>query len=83
MNLKSTAAVLESSAFDPWEEVDRVERRICEQFSRRVRNFHIQAFDDGLVLEGRTKTYFGKQMVQQAVMDATSLQILANKIVVG
>ena len=82
MNLNSTAAVLEPSAY-PWEQVDHIERRIRDEFAERVHNFHIQAFDDGLVLEGRTKTYFGKQMVLKAVMDATSLPILADRIVVG
>lgn len=82
MTLKPTAAVL-APPVDPWEQVDHIERRIRNEFSHRVHNFHIQAFDDGLVLEGRTKTYYGKQMVLKAVMDATSLPILADRIVVG
>lgn len=82
MTLKSTVAVL-APPVDPWEQVDRIERRIRNEFSHRVHNFHIQAFDDGLVLEGRTKTYYGKQMLLKAVMDATSLPILADRIVVG
>ena len=35
---------------DPWEQEDHIERRIRDEFSQRVHNFHIQAFDDGLVL---------------------------------
>lgn len=82
MTLKPTAAVL-APPVDPWEQVDRIERSIRNEFSHRVHNFHIQAFDDGLVLEGRTKTFYGKQMLLKAVMDATSLPILADRIVVG
>lgn len=82
MSLNSTATVQESPV-DPWEQVDQIERKIRDEFSQRVHNFHIQAFDDGLVLEGRTKTFYGKQMLINAVMEATSLPILADRIVVG
>ena len=60
-----------------------IERRIRQDFSRRIHNFRIHALDDGLVLEGRTKTYYGKQEVLHAVMTATDLPIRANNIVVG
>jgi hypothetical protein len=64
-------------------ELDQLERLIQRDLSLRVHNFRLRACDDGLVLEGRTKTYHGKQLVQHAVMDATDFPILANKIVVG
>lgn len=83
MNLLSSSPLLEQPLSDPWERLDQIERRIREEFSQRVHNFRIQAFDDGLVLEGRTKTYHGKQAVLHAVMDATELPILADRIVVG
>lgn len=83
MNLPCPVALAESSSADPWEQLDRIEQRIRDEFSQRVLNFRIQAFDDGLVLEGRTKTYHGKQAVLHAVMDATELPILADRIVVG
>lgn len=60
-----------------------IEQRLYHAFLRRVLNFHIQVLDDGLVLEGRTLTYFGKQAVQHAVMEATGLPIVANNIEVG
>ena len=64
-------------------ELDQLERHIQRDLSLRVHNFRMQACGEGLVLEGRTKTYYGKQMVQHAVMDATDFPILANNIVVG
>lgn len=83
MNLPSPVAIAEPSSVDPWEQLDRIEQRIRDDFGNRVHNFRIQAFDDGLVLEGRTRTYYGKQAVLQAVMSATELPILADRIVVG
>lgn len=37
----------------------------------------------GLVLQGRTRTYYAKQLVQHAVMSATRIPILANAIEVS
>jgi hypothetical protein len=64
-------------------ELEQIERQIQSDLSLRVHNFRLQACDDGLILEGRTKTYYGKQIIQHAVMDATNFPILANNIVVG
>lgn len=64
-------------------ELEQIERQIQRDLSLRVHNFRLQACDDGLVLHGRTKTYYGKQLVQHAVMDAIDVPILANNIVVG
>lgn len=83
MNLPASSLLLEPLLSDPWERLDQIERRIRDEFRHRVHDFRIQAFDDGLVLEGRTKTYYGKQAVTHAVIDATDLPILANRIVVG
>jgi len=33
-----------------------------------------------LILRGRTRTYYAKQLAQQAVMEATALPIRANEI---
>lgn len=65
------------------EDLERIQEEICRNFSRRVHNFRIRAVAEGLILEGRTKTYYGKQLVQHAVMDATDFPILANNIGVG
>lgn len=60
-----------------------VESSISYRFSQRVHEFHIVARNDGLVLEGRTRTYFSKQVLQQAVISAIDLPIVANNIIVG
>ncbi len=58
-------ALAEPPSADPWEQLDRIEPRIRDDFGNRVHNFRIQAFDDGLVLEGRTRTYYARQAVLQ------------------
>ena len=80
MSLHSTAPLLEPSSRDHGK---LIEQRIRHEFAQRIHNFHIKVLNDGLVLEGRTKTYYGKQEVQHAVMNVTDLPILANHIVVG
>lgn len=80
MKSQSHIPALNSSLIEKWK---LVEPRIRQDFAQRVHNFHINVLDEGLVLEGRTKTYYGKQKVQHAVMSATDLPILANNIVVG
>ena len=63
--------------------VEQLECLIRRDFAMRVHNFRLHACDKGLVLEGRTKTYYGKQLVQHALMDDTDCPIHANNIVVG
>jgi hypothetical protein len=65
------------------EDLVQIQRDIRRDLSLRVHDFRLRAVDEGLILEGRTKTYYGKQLVQHAIMDATDFPILANNIVVG
>ena len=65
------------------EDMEHIQHEIRRNLSLRVHNFQMRVVDEGLILEGRTKTYYGKQLIQHAVMDATEFPILANNIVVG
>ena len=65
------------------EDMEQIQQEIRRNLSLRVHNFQMRVVDEGLILEGRTKTYYGKQLIQHAVMDATEFPILANNIVVG
>lgn len=60
-----------------------IEELIRRRFAMRVHNFHVSSVPGGLVLEGRTKTTHGRQLILQAVMDLSGLPILANKITAG
>jgi Putative prokaryotic signal transducing protein len=62
------------------EEEARLEMLIQAQLSGRVRGFRVVRRDNGFVLQGRTPTYYAKQLVLHAAMQATALPILANEI---
>ncbi len=64
------------------EQVSSLERNVAREFSQRVQEFQISVAMNGLILEGRTRTYFTKSILQQAVIDAIHLPIAANMIVV-
>ncbi len=65
------------------EELERIEREVQRQLSLRVHQLRVHANDRGLVLSGRTRTYYGKQLAQQAVGEFSRVPISANNIVVG
>jgi hypothetical protein len=45
-----------------------------------VRDFRLVVAAEGVVLRGRARTYYAKQLAQQTTMQATALPILANDI---
>jgi hypothetical protein len=61
-------------------EIDRLELHLRVRLSGRVRDLQVLGRDNGLVLQGRSRTYYGKQLAQHAVMEATALPIVANEI---
>ncbi len=62
------------------EEETRLEMHIQSQLSGRVRGIRIVRRDKGFVLQEHTPTYYAKQLVLHAVMQATTLPILADEI---
>jgi hypothetical protein len=46
----------------------------------RIHDFWLMVRGHGLVLQGRARTYYAKQLAQHAVMEAAALPILANEI---
>lgn len=50
------------------------------RLSGRVHDFHLLIRDEGLVLRGRTHTYYAKQLAQHAVMEVAPRAIFANEI---
>lgn len=64
-----------------WGELlDQLELLLFHQLGGRVRDFHLSVNQRGIVLAGRTTTYYAKQLAQQAVMQATGLPVQANNI---
>jgi len=58
----------------------RIEQLIAEELRNRLVNFELAVSTEGLILRGRSRTYYVKQLAQQLVMQATDLPILANRI---
>lgn len=61
-------------------EVTQLEAHVQRRLSRRVHDFRLTIRKHGLILQGRTRTYYAKQLAQHAVMAVTDLPILANEI---
>lgn len=65
------------------EEETLLEMHIQARLSGRVRGLRVVRRDGGFVLQGRTPTYYAKQLVLHAAMQATALPILGDEIEVG
>lgn len=65
------------------EEETLLEMHIQARLSHRVRGLRVVRRDNGFILQGRTPTYYIKQLVLHAAMQATTLPILADEIEVG
>jgi hypothetical protein len=58
----------------------RVETRVQHLLAGRVRDFRVQIKEQGLVLQGRTRTYHARQLVRQAAMETAGLPIAADEV---
>jgi hypothetical protein len=68
---------------DETAELTDITERIQRKFRGRVQEFRLDTAQEGLILYGFTRTYYEKQLVQQAVLCSTERPIAANEIVVG
>ena len=60
-----------------------LEAHIQCRLGGHVRDLRLVVAEKGLILRGHARTYYAKQLVQHAVMEATKLPILANEIEVS
>lgn len=60
-----------------------LEAQVQCRLSGRIHDFQLVVAGKGLVLRGRSRTYYVKQLAQHAVTDATGLPIQANEIEVS
>jgi osmotically-inducible protein OsmY len=65
------------------EVIDQLETHVQSQLNGRIRDFRVQVRERGLILRGQTRTYYAKQLAQQAVMQISAWPILANEIEVS
>lgn len=61
-------------------EFELLEAQTQSRVRGRIYDLQVECRDNGVVLKGHSRTYYGKQLAQQAVMEATDLPILANEI---
>jgi hypothetical protein len=57
-----------------------LEVRVRGRIRGYVRDFRLVAAANGVILRGSARSYYAKQLAQQAVMGAAPLPILANEI---
>jgi len=62
------------------EDVHVLEDWVRQRLRGRVGGLRLQLQNDGLVLSGRTTTYYAKQLAQHTLLTATGLPLLANEI---
>jgi hypothetical protein len=63
--------------------LDEIEASVQHGLCGRLCDFHVTFENGGLVLCGRTHTYYAKQLAQHLVMEASDLPIQANVIEVA
>jgi hypothetical protein len=62
------------------EDISAIAKKIQGLLCGRVRNFRLMKEARGLILKGHAPTYHAKQLAQHAVMETTTVPILANEI---
>jgi hypothetical protein len=67
----------QTEAIVKWE---HIAVRVQAELGSRLRDFELLPSPDGLVLRGRTTTYYAKQLVQHAVMRLGRVRVLSNEI---
>jgi hypothetical protein len=63
--------------------LELLEAQVQSRLGGQVRGLRLVAAGQGLILRGRARSYYAKQLAQHAVMAATELRILANEIEVS
>jgi hypothetical protein len=59
---------------------EHLEAALHNRLGGRVSNLQVIFHDAGVVLRGRTSTYYAKQLAQHAAMELAGLNVLANDI---
>jgi hypothetical protein len=61
-------------------DVKQLEAHLQSHLGRRIKELQLSLRENGLILRGRCRTYYAKQLAQHAVMSATLCPIVANEI---
>lgn len=55
---------------------------VRDRLGNRLQDFQLEADENGLVLSGRARTYYVKQLAQHMIMAVAAVPIAANNIMV-
>jgi hypothetical protein len=61
-------------------DLDEIQAHVQSDLMGRVLDLRLSNRGMGLVLRGQARTYYAKQLAQQAVMKLTTIPIIANDI---
>jgi hypothetical protein len=61
-------------------ECNTCKKHISSLLGGRIDGLRLLIQDGGIILRGRSRTYYAKQLALQAVMEATDLPVVANEI---
>jgi hypothetical protein len=62
------------------DELAALEQRVRDHLDGRISDVKFELIGEGLVLRGKTRTYYAKQLAQEIVMQASARPLLANEI---
>lgn len=62
--------------------LQRIRHVVRQQLQGRLQDFELWPHRQGLILSGRVRSYYAKQLVQHVVMQQTNSLILRNEIAV-
>jgi hypothetical protein len=72
-----------TSMIDRILEIGQLENRLRQVLRGRFRDLRLIARGEGIALQGQCRTYYAKQLAQQAILEATPLPLVANEIEVS
>jgi hypothetical protein len=66
----------------PQSAADLVHQHVMNRTGRRIRNLAVEVAPDRVILRGRTRTYYLKQLAQHGALEAIPFTRLENAIIV-
>lgn len=77
--MESPNLVLRPECVNPLD-LDHLEQLLRRELHGRLIQIRLLFRDEGLVLQGESPSFYGKQLAQHAIMKATQIPIRANEI---
>ena len=72
-----SAAMIDSF---PQSLAEKIENAVQVRTGGRIRGLHVQVSEEGIVISGRVATYYTKQLVTHAAMEASTELLVTNAV---